>query len=86
MKVKLLTLYAGPDGVKNIGETADFDTVKALDLVTNGYAEYVEVPVIESEPIEVVKIDAEPVIETASFKPVENAMKHKPQIKKKGGR
>lgn len=86
MKVKLLTLYAGRDGVKNIGDTADFDTAKALDLVTNGYAEYVEVPVIESEPIEVVKIDAETEIETASFKPVENAMKPRPQIKKKGGK
>jgi hypothetical protein len=81
--IKLTTIYAGPKGSKNIGEIADFGSEENAVLVNGGFAEWIE------KPIAVKEVSIEPVItviETASFKPAENAMKHKPQIKKKGGR
>lgn len=42
MKIKMLTLAAGPDGVKHPGEIYDVDTKEGKALIEGRYAEAVD--------------------------------------------
>lgn len=48
MAVILKTMMAGPDGVKQAGERAEFPPQMERDLVEGGYAAYVGAPVREA--------------------------------------
>ena len=59
MRVKLLTIYAGPAGSYSAGSVVDFDEADAKPLIDGGYATQVEEPkrprkevVIESAIVE----------------------------------
>lgn len=41
MKIKMITLAAGPEGVKHPGKIYDVSDTEAKAFVTGGYAEYV---------------------------------------------
>jgi hypothetical protein len=41
-KVRMKTLDAGPNGVRQIGQVYDVDDKEAKELVEGGFAEYVE--------------------------------------------
>jgi hypothetical protein len=42
MKIKMLTLMAGPDGCVNVGSVIEREETEALELIRNGFAEPVE--------------------------------------------
>lgn len=44
MRVKMKTLSAGPEGVVPPGGIANVSPIEAKDLVSGGYAEYVDQP------------------------------------------
>lgn len=48
MRVKLKTIYAGPNGTKQPGAEMDVSDAEAKALINGGYA--VEMPVIVAEP------------------------------------
>lgn len=54
MKIKMLSLMAGPGGVRKPGQIFDLPPVEAEVLIAGGYAEKlaapVETPVVESAP------------------------------------
>jgi hypothetical protein len=51
--IRMVTTYAGPNGTCTPGSTVYVDDEEANDLVSGGYAEYVEKPVvIQEDPIE----------------------------------
>lgn len=43
MKVKMITLDAGPNGVKEPGKTYNVDAKEAKELIDGGYAEAISV-------------------------------------------
>lgn len=69
MKVRMLTLAAGPAGVWPAGQVVDVDPLQAKALLAGGYAEPAE-PLVSLE-----RATAEPVAETAVV----------PQAKKRKG-
>lgn len=71
MKVKLLTLMAGPDGTYNAGQIIDMTEAQAKELIQGGYAVACEMPVKKAV-----------VIETATVQPPETTMTE-PEIKKR---
>ncbi len=38
MRIQMLTLYAGPAGVRDIGKVYDVPTAEAKDLIAGGFA------------------------------------------------
>ncbi|TFE30831.1 hypothetical protein [Cohnella luojiensis] len=44
MKIKMITLAAGPNGVKQPGKVYEVDEIEASTLVDGGYASYVDSP------------------------------------------
>lgn len=38
MRIQMLTLYAGPEGVREIGKTYDVPAAEAKELIAGGYA------------------------------------------------
>ncbi len=71
MKLKLLTLMAGPDGTYNAGQIIDMTEAQAKELIQGGYAVACEMPVKKAV-----------VIETATVQPPETTMTE-PEIKKR---
>lgn len=74
MKVKLKTIYSGPEGTYQPGETPDLKD--GQDLIDGGYAETVIDMAAEVDSENYIKIDDEliklkPTIETADVKPEE---------------
>lgn len=66
MRVKLLTLMAGPDGVFNVGQTIDISAEQALQIISSGCAVACDTP---RKGIS---------IETATIQPPENeTVEHK---------
>lgn len=66
MRVKLLTLMAGPDGVFNVGQTIDIPVEQALQIINSGCAVACDTPRKEIS------------IETATIQPPENeTVEHK---------
>ncbi len=63
MRIKMLTLQAGPAGVRQIGAVCDVPTAEAEDLIAGGYA--VKVEKEETEVAPAVPVE-ETVIETAA--------------------
>lgn len=63
MKLKLLTLMAGPDGTYNAGQIIDMPEVQAKELIDRGYAVVCEMPVKKAV-----------VMETATAQPPETTM------------
>lgn len=49
MRVKYLTLDAGPDGTNQVGSTRDVSDEEAAALVDGGYAEYVGEPPVKGK-------------------------------------
>ena len=43
MKVKMLTLQAGPNGVREPGKVYDIPAIEAKSLIGGGYAQAVEI-------------------------------------------
>lgn len=50
MKVKMLTLAAGPDGVKHPGEIYDVDAKESKALIEGRYAEAVDTAAEQEQP------------------------------------
>lgn len=71
MKLKLLTLMAGPDGTYNAGQIVDMTEAQAKELIQGGYAVACEMPVKKAV-----------VIETATVQPPETTMTE-PEVKKR---
>lgn len=63
MKLKLLTLMAGPDGTYNAGQIVDMSEAQAKELIDRGYAVACEMPAKKAV-----------VMETATVQPQENTM------------
>lgn len=74
MKVKLRTLYCGPRGSFQPGQTVDFDEASAKELIAGGYGEAIG---SAAPPREVA---AE--VETATLTPPRTAVHPKPARKK----
>jgi hypothetical protein len=68
MRVRYLTLSAGPDGVIQPGDVRDVPEVWALALIAAGSAVAVDAPRTRQEPVQ-----------TAIAKPEEKAVTHEPQ-------
>jgi len=62
----MLTLQAGPDGVRNPGSVHDMPPTEAEELIAGGYAVKVE-----NEKA----VEAEPIVETADREPKSGASK-----------
>lgn len=50
MKIKMITLDAGPDGVRRPGEVHDVPTLEAEALIAGGYAVKVDADTPVSQP------------------------------------
>lgn len=73
MKIKLLTLMAGPAGTYNAGQIVDMQEVQAKDLIDRGYAVACEMSVKKAV-----------VMETATVQPPETtALEHEVRKRKK---
>jgi hypothetical protein len=68
--IKLKTLMSGPSGSVRPGEEMETDEITAKSLLIGGYASLVKKP--------------EPEIETATIKPLENAMVDRQRGRPKG--
>lgn len=71
MKIKLLTLMAGPAGTYNAGQVIDMPEAQAEELICGGYALACEMPAKKAV-----------VMETATVQPPETTMAE-PEIKKR---
>lgn len=49
MKIRMLTLSAGPNGVRMAGQVIDVDQKEAKALIEGGYAEAIDEPKQEDE-------------------------------------
>lgn len=74
MKVKLRTLYCGPRGSFQPGQTVDFDEASAQALIAGGYGE-ASGPAASPRP-------APAEVETAALTPPRTAVHPKPARKK----
>ncbi|GIK15024.1 MAG: hypothetical protein BroJett002_37310 [Candidatus Brocadia sinica] len=73
MRIKLLTLMAGPAGAHNAGQIIDISETQAKELIQGGYAVACEIPVKKAV-----------VVETATVQPPENTMaEHEVRKRKK---
>ena len=52
MKIKMLTLQAGPDGVRKAGQSYDVPNKEANELIAGGYAVAVKVEENAEAPLE----------------------------------
>lgn len=71
MKLKLLTLMAGPHGVYNAGQIVDMPEAQAKELIGSGYAVACEMPAKKAV-----------VMESAMVQPPETTMME-PEVKKR---
>lgn len=75
MKVRMITLAAGPEGVLQPGQEVELPAKEAMALIAGGYAEEVE-----SQPAEET---LESVRETAAVEPPEQAVTPKKTTKRR---
>ncbi len=71
MRIKLLTLMAGPQGAYDAGQIVDMPEVQAKELISGGYAVACDMPVKKAM-----------VMETAMVQSPETAM-IEPEVKKR---
>ena len=96
MKVRMLKLMAGPDGIHFPGQVVDFPDGEAQDLIRGDYAEEVIPSDVErrkdepseeddagSEEDDAGSEESEPVRETAAVEPPEKAIAPKKTVKKR---
>lgn len=83
MKIKLLTLMAGPTGVYNAGQIIDMTEAQAKELIQGGYAVACEDSFLFALPISSkMPVKKAVVIETATVQPPETTMME-PEVKKR---
>lgn len=76
MRIKLVTIYAGPDGGFQPGDIVDWPAKRAQPLVDGGYAvllDAVAVAEADEEADEERQVDDAAEIETATITPTERA-------------
>ena len=82
MKIKMLTLAAGPAGVHTIGSVVDVAPDIATQMIKSGYA--VAVQPEQSEPVKVIQVVETAEAEPAPERAVVNAAKGKNTGNKSG--